>query len=52
MFFGEDDDMLRTITQGSCVSIQGLFVRSLPSGRIVVRVGDLEYEGWPITAAA
>ena len=44
--------MLRTISQGSCVSIQGFFVRTLPNGRIVVRVGQVEYEGWPIKAAA
>lgn len=43
--------MLRTITLGSCVSIQGLFVRSMPDGRIAVRVNDTVYEGKPVAKA-
>ena len=39
--------MVRTITLGSCVSVQGLFVNTLPDGRIVVRVGGQEFSGWP-----
>ncbi|SFL79624.1 hypothetical protein SAMN04488042_1011539 [Shimia aestuarii] len=42
--------MLRTITVGSSVSIQGTFVEALPGGRISVRVGDAVYSGVPITA--
>lgn len=41
--------MLRTITIGSCVSVQGLFVRSLPNGLMVVRVGDTEFSGRPVS---
>lgn len=37
--------MLRTITLGSCVSIQGLFVREMPDGKTVIRVADKEYTG-------
>ena len=44
--------MLRTITLGSCVSVQGTFERSLPDGRIAVRVGEKVYHGHPITVAA
>jgi len=44
--------MLRTITMGSCVSVQGTFVRTLPDGRIAVRVGAMVYHGRPIVAAA
>lgn len=44
--------MLRTITVGSYVSVQGVFVRSLPDGRIAVRVGRNIYEGTPVQAAA
>ena len=44
--------MLRTITLGSAVSIQGWFVRALPDGRIVVKVDDTSYTGSPVTAAA
>lgn len=44
--------MLRTITLGSCVSVQGAFVRQLENGKIVVRVGDRTFEGRPISKAA
>lgn len=44
--------MLRTITVGSCVSIQGLYVRTLPDGRIAVRVGQKIYQGEPVQATA
>ena len=41
--------MLRTIQIGSCVSVQGLLVKQLSDGRIVVRVGDKTYAGIPVT---
>jgi len=41
--------MLRTIEIGSCVSVQGLLVKQLDNGRVVIRVGDRTYEGVPIT---
>ena len=41
--------MLKTILLGSCVSVQGLFVRELDDGKIVVRVGDRLYQGWPVS---
>jgi hypothetical protein len=44
--------MLRTIILGSAVMIQGLFVRALPDGRIVVKVDDKEHTGTPVTTAA
>ncbi|WP_265019215.1 hypothetical protein [Cognatishimia activa] len=40
--------MLRTIMVGTCISVQGLFVKSLPNGRIVVRVGDKVFQGKPV----
>jgi len=40
--------MLRTIMLGSCVLVQGVFVKALPGGRIVVRVGRQEYSGTPV----
>lgn len=40
--------MLRTITIGSCVSVQGTFVRSMPGGRISVRVDNTVYSGVPV----
>ena len=42
--------MIRTIILGSCVFVQGLFVRALPGGHIVVRVGVTEFSGRPVTA--
>ena len=40
--------MLRTITIGSCVSVQGTFVRTLANGRIAVRVGKRIFAGLPV----
>lgn len=41
--------MIRTITVGSCISIQGKFERDLGNGRIVVSVGEQTYAGTPVT---
>ncbi len=41
--------MLRTITIGSCVSVQGLLVKQLDNGHVVIRVGDKLYQGPPIS---
>ena len=40
--------MLRTITIGSCVSVQGLFVSQGPDGKITVKVGDAMFTGKPV----
>ncbi len=40
--------MLRTITIGSCVSVQGVFVRNMPDGRIAVKVDDTIFAGMPV----
>lgn len=39
--------MIRTITLGSCVSIQGVFLRALSDGRIVIRSGERTWIGQP-----
>ena len=41
--------MLRTITIGTTVSVQGVFVRDMPDGRISVKVDNNVYTGKPIT---
>jgi hypothetical protein len=41
--------MLRTITLGSSISIQGTFVRAMPDGRIAVQVDNTIYSGVPAT---
>ncbi|EEW24972.1 hypothetical protein [Rhodobacter ferrooxidans] len=43
--------MLRTITLGSCVSVQGLVVAQLADGKLVVRVDDKNFVGHPVNAA-
>jgi hypothetical protein len=40
--------MLRTITIGSSLQVQGLMVRTLPDGRITIRVDDRLFTGYPI----
>lgn len=41
--------MLRTITVGSCVSIQGLMVGQMTDGKIMVKVNDKTFVGVPVT---
>jgi hypothetical protein len=41
--------MLRTITIGSSISIQGIFVKDMPDGRVAVKVDDVVYSGKPVT---
>ena len=41
--------MLRTITIGSCVSVQGIFVKEMPDGRITVKVDESIFSGKPVT---
>ncbi|EET46505.1 hypothetical protein [Thalassobium sp. R2A62] len=40
--------MVRTITLGSCVSVQGILVRTLDNGKLVVRVGERIFTGAPV----
>ena len=44
--------MLRTVSIGTSVLIQGLFVKALPDGRITVRIGGKTYSGRPVTRTA
>ena len=44
--------MLRTIRLGSCVQVQGIFVKLLPDGRVQVRDGDRVFAGQPVGKAA
>lgn len=44
--------MLKTITLGTCVSVQGIFVRSQADGKIVVRVGEKLFTGSPVAGGA
>lgn len=40
--------MLRTIMIGSCVMVQGQYVRDLVDGRIVIKVDDRLFSGRPV----
>jgi hypothetical protein len=42
--------MLRTISLGSCVSVQGVLVNQLSDGKIVVRVDEKTFVGFPISS--
>jgi len=41
--------MLRTISLGSCVSVQGLMVGQFADGKIMVRVDEKTFVGFPIS---
>jgi hypothetical protein len=41
--------MLRTITLGSCVSVQGIVVGQLADGKVMVRVDDRTFVGHPVS---
>ena len=43
--------MMRSISLGKYISVQGLFVSELNNGNIVVQVGAKTFEGKPISAA-
>ncbi|MFN3824542.1 MAG: hypothetical protein ACK4RN_11220 [Pseudorhodobacter sp.] len=40
--------MLRTISVGSCVSVQGIQVGQLADGKIIVRVDERNFIGFPV----
>jgi hypothetical protein len=40
--------MLRTITVGNHIQVQGLFVRSLENGKVIVSIGERQYQGRPV----
>jgi hypothetical protein len=41
--------MLRTITVGSCVSIQGIVMKTLADGKLVVKVDEKLFVGYPVS---
>lgn len=42
--------MIRTITMGQYISVQGIFVRQLTNGKIAVQVGQRIFEGFPVVS--
>ncbi|KCV82488.1 hypothetical protein ATO10_06086 [Actibacterium atlanticum] len=41
--------MIKTITMGNYISVQGAFVRKLGNGNVQVRVGERLFEGRPVS---
>jgi len=44
--------MIKTITIGTYISVQGTFVRALNNGKIAVQVGQRIFEGNPVVSKA
>ncbi|WP_425072460.1 hypothetical protein [Sagittula sp. S175] len=44
--------MLKTITIGNYISVQGMLEQTLPDGRVAVRVGDRVYTGHLVAPVA
>lgn len=40
--------MVRAVVLSSHVTVQGVYVRTLSDGRVVVRVGQRQYAGTPV----
>jgi hypothetical protein len=40
--------MLRTISVSSCISVQGIEVARLSDGKVVVRVDEKDFVGFPV----
>ncbi len=43
--------MLRTISIGTCVSVQGIVVGQTTDGKLMVRVGEKTWVGTPVAQA-
>ncbi|MCA3486010.1 MAG: hypothetical protein IOD05_03490 [Rhodobacter sp.] len=43
--------MLRTISLGSCVSVQGRMVGQLADGKIVIKVDEKTFVGYPVAGS-
>lgn len=42
--------MLRTISLGSCVFVQGPVIAQLADGKVVIKVDERSYTGYPVTS--
>lgn len=40
--------MIKTVMLGQHISVQGLMVRALQNGKVVVQVGKQIFEGFPV----
>lgn len=44
--------MIRTIAMGTAILVQGIYVKTLPDGRVTVRVDGTHFSGTPISQVA
>jgi hypothetical protein len=44
--------MIKTIALGSSILVQGIYVKTLPDGRMTVRVDGSQFSGKPVSQAA
>lgn len=44
--------MIRTIAMGTSILVQGIYVKTLPDGRMTVRVDGADFSGKPISQVA
>ena len=44
--------MLKTIMIGNAISVQGLLEKTLPDGRLIIRVGQRLFTGQPVCPTA
>ena len=51
-FFLGRKSMLKTIAMGTAILVQGIYVKTLPDGRITVRVDGAHFSGTPVSQAA
>lgn len=42
--------MLRTISIGSCISVQGIVIGQANDGKLMIRVDDKTFVGYPVNA--
>lgn len=42
--------MLRTISLGSCISVQGIVVGATADGKLMVQVDNKTFTGYPVTS--
>lgn len=44
--------MYRTISIGSSILMQGQPEHTTPEGRLIIRIGERRYQGWPVDGKA
>lgn len=45
---GGENNMLKTVMIGTCISVQGTFIQALQNGKVAVQVGGRVFQGTPV----